>query len=217
MKKNIKVSKYIVRKVKEYNSDSLNINEMSSNPFKEFRNWYEKAESKDKYEVNRMVLSTISNNRPHSRWVLMKKFDKKITFFTNYKSNKAKEIEKNNYVAAAFHWSDLNLQIRIEGKAERTSTEENKEYFNTRDQKSRFASILSEQSKKITDEEFLEYKKKLLEEFDENKNYQCPDYWGGYNIIPDYFEFWAGKQSRAHERVVYKLVKGEWQKFRLLP
>lgn len=216
MNNQAKISKYILRKIKEYKSESLNISMISPEPLKEFKKWYKKAESHNRYEANKMLISTISNNKPHSRYVLMKSFEKNITFFTNYNSNKSKDLEKNNNISAAFHWPDINIQIRIEGKTKKTTKKENEEYFKTRDKKSRFASIISDQSKKITEEEFLEFKSKL-EEFDEEEEYPCPENWGGFLIVPCYFEFWAGKESRAHERIVYELVDGKWETYRLLP
>jgi pyridoxamine 5'-phosphate oxidase len=209
-------SVYIDRKIKDYHSEGLKIEKMELDPILEFKYWYDKEDKLNKYEANKMVLGTVFNNKPRTRIVLMKKFVNHITFFTNYKSHKGIEIENNNNVSLLFHWNEINIQVRIEGKALKCNREENINYFSSRDKRSRFSSILSDQSKKMTEEDFLDFQNKI-ENLKEGEDLTCPENWGGYDVEPNYFEFWAGKESRAHERVVYELIKNKWGRYRLFP
>lgn len=171
-------------------------------------------------QPNAMNLATVSElGKPKSRVVLLKEIlNNKITFFTNYNSPKAIEIKLNNYVSLNFLWFDINRQIRVEGRAEKTTLEYSKNYFYSRPRDSQIAAIISAQSKVVKDRHTLE---ELYENFSnkyKDKEIPFPDFWGGYEITPTYLEFWQGRTSRLHDRIVYQKENSmEWKIFRLNP
>jgi pyridoxamine 5'-phosphate oxidase len=166
-----------------------------------------------------MVLATAdSNSKPSVRVVLLKGLDNEgFTFFTNYKSRKGKEIHKNKFGSLLFYWAALERQVRIEGKIKKISRTESQKYFDTRPLYSRLAAWASAQSKIIPDREYLELQfHKYGKKFNRKKIPIPPD-WGGYKLIPNYFEFWQGRENRLHDRIAYRGKKGKWKLVRLAP
>jgi pyridoxamine 5'-phosphate oxidase len=140
-----------------------------------------------------------------------------FAFFTNYNSRKSKDLKENSFAAMTFFWPELERQIRIEGKVERHSDQASDNYFNSRPRTSRIGAWSSPQSDEIADRNSLE---KLVTEFDHKyptEEVPRPEFWGGFILKPDYFEFWQGRQSRLHDRIVYKKEVNGWKIVRLAP
>lgn len=202
----------------EFSGKELNEADIPLNPHALFRIWLDEALISDEPEPNAMNISSVSpDGKPHSRIVLLRKVDEKgFTFFTHYESGKATHWEKNPAAAICIFWPSLYRQVRIEGTVEKISRQESVEYFNTRPLESRIAATVSPQSKVIPSAEWL------MEQFStvaaqENKEIKCPENWGGYCLIPHYFEFWQGKPYRLHDRLEFKLENKEWKISRLAP
>jgi len=204
---------------KEYIKGSLSINEVSENPMDQFKLWFDQTLSSNLfYDPTAFTLSTCGNNmNPHSRVVLLKDFGKDgFTFFTNYDSRKGRDISENNNVSMLFFWDRLERQVRINGKASKISSDQSDEYFNSRPYESRIGAIASNQSKTLNSKNELEERIiQLKNKYPENP--KRPDNWGGYNIEPSYFEFWQGRESRLHDRIVYELINNEWTRRLLNP
>jgi pyridoxamine 5'-phosphate oxidase len=166
-----------------------------------------------------MVLSTVSSSgKPSSRVVLLKEARREnLMFFTNYTSRKGKELATNPYAALLFFWPDLQRQVRIEGKVEKTSKEDSDYYFASRPETSKLASWASTQSEIIEDREKLEeaYQAETLRFA--KIPVPRPPHWGGFQLIPDSFEFWQGRESRLHDRLKYIKNGDEWTIIRLAP
>ncbi len=166
-----------------------------------------------------MGLSTVDKDgKPSSRIVLVKQFDPRgFTWYTNYNSQKGGELRANPHAALLFFWPELERQVRIEGKVEHTSPEESDTYFHSRPLKSRLAAIASVQSAPIADRAALE------QHFDViaaryGDNPPRPQHWGGFRLVPERIEFWQGRRSRFHDRIVYlKQADGSWLRQRLQP
>ncbi len=202
-----------------YKKKSLDVKDVSLNPFNQFETWFNETLSSGILEPTAFILSTADRNaKPSSRTLLMKGFDEEgFYFYTNYESRKGKELEENNQAAMLFFWSELERQIRIEGKVSKISETESYEYFKTRPFKSKVGAWASHQSTVIESRmtivrKFFSYLMKF-----HSKDIPLPPYWGGYKLIPESFEFWQGRQNRLHDRVSYKIKKGTWVSERLSP
>lgn len=200
-----------------YKKFKLVENKLPKNPFVLFSKWFNEILKSDILEPNAMILSTSLKNKPSSRVVLLKQYDEQgFTFFTNYDSRKGKELAKNNSAALLFYWMDFERQVRIEGKIKKISKKESEEYFNSRPLDSRYGALASEQSKILIDRKILIKRiKELKKKFGNNP--PLPDSWGGIKLIPNYFEFWQGRENRLHDRICYKKIKSDWKIFRLFP
>lgn len=198
--------KILYEKRQAYKKAILTEASSHASPFAQFKEWYEVAEQADQVEPNAMMLATVdAEHRPNTRTVLLKAFDERgFVFFTNYKSQKAIEIEQNPEVAIQFLWLGLERQIKIRGRAEKISLTESMQYFFLRPKGSQLGAWVSRQSEVISSRALLvnEYQK-LKQKFAKGK-VPFPDFWGGYRIVPDYFEFWQGGDDRLHDRLVYE-------------
>ncbi|SKB86464.1 pyridoxamine 5'-phosphate oxidase [Dyadobacter psychrophilus] len=203
----------------DYNLKGLHEQDLNPNPFTQFKLWFDEALSASVIEPNAMHLSTVSNGRPSGRIVLLKDLDQTgFTFFTNYESKKAKELESNPFVALTFLWKELERQVRIEGKVEKTTDQESAEYFAVRPRGSQIGAWASAQSRHLENRAELEERTRLLEEQFAGSEVPRPPHWGGYRVIPHYFEFWQGRRSRLHDRLVYEQSnEGSWEIERLYP
>ena len=201
----------------DYNIGSIDFNNIID-PIILFRKWFDEVYQIDKEEAVSMNLSTISSdNYPNSRIVLLRGLEDGFVFYTNYKSQKGREIEKNPKAHINFYWPSLERQVRIKGIINKTSAEVSDKYFLSRPLKSRIGAILSDQSSEISLQKDLQ--KELLEEINRNqsKEIQRPNYWGGYCLEPLEIEFWQGKDARLHDRLLYERVNDEWIPKRLSP
>lgn len=192
----------------------------SPDPFVEFELWLKKAVNAKEIEPTAMSLATVTKEgRPRSRIVLYKGMSRGgLTFFTNYESNKALDLEAHPYAALTFHWKILSLQVRIEGPVQKTSREESEKYFATRPRESQIGAWASAQSRILGSRKDLDQKRQEMEEKFEGKDVVCPPFWGGYRVIPDLFEFWMLEPGRLHNRFQYTPEKsGGWKQVRLFP
>jgi pyridoxamine 5'-phosphate oxidase len=165
-----------------------------------------------------MLATSDRKNKPSARIVLMKDFDETgFTFFTNYKSKKGKELAENPFAALLFYWAEFERQVRIEGRVKKLTKTESELYFNTRPFESKISALASEQSEIIISRTLLEEKFRQLKVQHADGKVPLPDYWGGYKLIPDYFEFWQGREKRLHDRIAYKQQRKNWKIFRLAP
>ena len=201
----------------DYNIGSIDFNNIID-PIKLFRKWFDEVYQIDKEEAVSMNLSTISSdNYPNSRIVLLRGLEDGFIFYTNYKSQKGREIDENPKAHINFYWPSLERQVRIKGIINKTSAEVSDKYFLSRPLKSRIGAILSYQSTEISLKKDLQ--KELLEEINRNqkKEIQRPNYWGGYFLEPLEIEFWQGKDARLHDRLLYERINDEWIPKRLSP
>jgi pyridoxamine 5'-phosphate oxidase len=203
----------------EYKLSELTKKNVDSNPFRQFENWLKVALDSKEKEPTAMSLSTIGTDGfPHSRIVLLKFFNENgFVFFTNYSSEKGRSIEKNPAVGLHFFWPLLERQIRISGKAEKTSQKISAKYFAERPLESQIAAWASEQSKEISSREYLEKRFVEYRKVFENNAPGLPSFWGGYNVVPQKFEFWQGRASRLHDRILYEKNEETWSIKRLAP
>jgi pyridoxamine 5'-phosphate oxidase len=188
------------------------------NPFKLFANWYDLAIETEINDPNAMTLSTISNNKPSSRVVLLKSHDEKgFVFYTNSNSKKGKSISENNNIALNFHWKTQNRQIRIEGQAKIVSSEIADSYFNSRPRGSQIGAWSSNQSAELNARSELIDNIKKFEKKYEDQDIPRPSHWNGYLVKPQLIEFWQEMPFRIHDRVVYTLFNNKWKIKKLYP
>mgnify|MGYP002639784461 FL=1 len=203
----------------DYNKSNIDYNQMPDSPFELFKFWLDKAILVDNENANAFVLSTVSSNSlPSSRVVLLRGLDNNgLTFFTNYSSSKSLDIDINNNVSINFFWPQLEKQVRILGSASKISSDESDIYFNSRPKHSQLGALLSNQSTEISlDHDYTNHLSKLEAEH-ANKKVIRPKYWGGYRVMPEYFEFWQGRPSRLHDRLCYSYKNNSWLKTRKSP
>ncbi|MFZ9956927.1 MAG: pyridoxamine 5'-phosphate oxidase [Flavobacteriales bacterium] len=192
-------------------NQGLDLSNLIKNPFEQFQHWFDFAVDVDAFYANAMTLSTVHDNKPSSRVVLLKEMDEKgFVFFTNYTSAKSKEIDANKNASLLFFWKELERQIRIEGVLEKVSAENSNEYFKTRPRESQIGAWASPQSTTITRAELEKRVEEFTKKF-EGKEVPRPDFWGGFRLIPTRFEFWQGRAGRLHDRFVYENKSGVWE------
>jgi len=202
-----------------YKKSTIDFKNLAKNPIQYFMNWFEDALKVNNLEANACVLSSVSSdNYPSSRVVLLKGINENgFTFFTNYKSSKAKDIDVNPNVALNFYWPELERQVRIVGIAKKIMINDSDNYFKSRPRESQMGAWLSDQSKVIgLDYNFMETLNSLESKF-KDKEVERPLHWGGYCIEPIKVEFWQGRPSRLHDRLEYKIEDGKWIFKRLAP
>ncbi len=203
-----------------YLKDSLELEELSEDPMVMTKKWFQVALDQDIYEANAISLATVNDkDRPSIRTVLLKEIDESgYIFYSNYHSRKGREIQKNPKAAILFFWKELERQIRIEGKIEKTSEANAKAYFQSRPKGSQLGAWASQQSKVLSDRSELDDRLKELRDIYKNReSLPKPAHWGGYRLVPDYYEFWQGRDNRLHDRFEYKQQKEGWLINRLAP
>ena len=203
----------------DYSGNNMSLEKFKNNPIEQFRLWFDKAQKDNIIEPNAMILSTVDkNNIPTSRTVLLKEINNKgFIFFTNYESRKSKHIKYNNNVSTLFLWKRNERQVIINGKCKKISKKDSEKYFISRPRKSKIAAWASIQSSILENPNILLNKFKEFENKFLNKEIPYPDKWGGYIIKPKSIEFWQGKSSRMHDRIVYSKKNNLWNKVRLYP
>ena len=202
-----------------YRHHTLDIKDCLENSKLQFDRWFQEAVKGECDEPNAFVLSTIYQQKPRGRVVLLKGIhNEQFTFYTNYKSAKGQEIENNSHVAMTFLWLPLQRQVRIEGVISKVDPSLSDDYFQKRPRDSQLGAIASPQSQKVGSRLELEA---LFQEADKKyaplQTLTRPPHWGGYSINPDYFEFWQGRESRMHDRVIYEKMNEQWVLSRLAP
>lgn len=204
---------------KDYMRSSLSEEDAAADPIDQFTRWFDEAVLARLPEPNAMSVATVGpGGRPSSRIVLIKDFDRRgFTWYTNYESRKGSELQDNHFAALLFHWIELERQVRIEGRVERVPPEESDAYFHSRPLKSRLGAIASAQSRTVPDRATLEARFAEVErQYGEHP--PRPENWGGYRLKPDTMEFWQGRPSRLHDRILYTLqANGVWERQRLQP
>lgn len=204
---------------KEYRQASLNESDLLADPFLQFKHWFEQALSAQLPEPNAMILSTVSaSGAPSSRTVLLKELDPQgFVFFSNYASRKGREVDANPQVCLLFYWPELERQIRIEGPIEKIAAADSDAYFASRPRGSQLGAWASMQSACLNSREELEQVLQRLEQEYVGKDIPRPPHWGGYRVVPEAVEFWQGRPSRLHDRLLYRLLGQTWSISRLSP
>jgi len=206
---------------RNYKLASLSETDVEKNPFLQFEKWFQQAIVADLLEPNAFSLATSTiDGFPSVRIVLLKEITQDgFVFFTNYSSRKGKELIENPKCSMAFFWGEIERQVRIQGIATKISPEESFAYFKTRPKESQIGASISPQSSIIPSREFLEtlYEKSAVQF--KNLDLPLPDNWGGFLIKPINIEFWQGRESRLHDRILFQLMPHtkEWQIIRLAP
>ena len=204
----------------EHVGKGLRRRDLDPDPIKQFSNWFTAAIEAGIRDVNAMSLATAGPDaKPTVRIVLLKGFDQNgFVFFTNYESEKGKQLAANPYAAMAFYWIELDRQIRIGGEVEKTSREESQIYFHSRPIGSQLGAWASRQSDVIDGRRVLDARMSEMTERFANKTIPVPPHWGGYRLKPDVFEFWQGRPNRLHDRFRYtRQANGSWLIERLAP
>lgn len=205
---------------KNYSRQSLQETDAAQNAIQQFDKWWQEATHSDITEVNAMTLATITpNGKPAARIVLLKGFDERgFVFFTNYNSHKGTELETNPNACLVFFWKELERQVRINGIAEKISTEESIAYFNSRPEGSKLGAWASAQSMVVAGKAWLKETFDYYRERFKNGEIPKPPHWGGYRIKPESIEFWQGRPNRMHDRLLYTLQENNsWKIERLSP
>ena len=202
----------------EYNSKHINVKNLLPNPIDQLKLWMNNAIDSKIKDANAVILSTYDNEiGVQSRVVLIKEINEVgLIFYTNFDSNKALQMDKNKNVSLCFFWSEMERQVRINGVVRKISEKDSDAYWNLRPRDSKISAIFSKQSREIESDFDLKKQFDVFKKRFKNKVIKRPSNWGGYIIIPNYFEFWSGKKNRQHDRFVYKKEE-KWLIRRLFP
>ena len=202
----------------EYKRQELLEKDVHKNPLLQFKKWLDEAIEAKMPEPTAMNFCTVSDEgKPSARIVLLKGIsDVGLSFYTNYNSKKGLELQNNPHAAITFFWAELERQVRIEGKVKRVDNKTSEEYFHSRPKGSQIGAYVSPQSEEISREKLQELQVEAEKKF-ETKEVPKPEHWGGYELEPDYFEFWQGRPSRLHDRIVFEKKANNWIIKRIAP
>ncbi|MEM9053407.1 MAG: pyridoxamine 5'-phosphate oxidase [Bacteroidota bacterium] len=218
MKKDIR--SFVQQDRRDFKNKDISKESMADNPFDQFEKWFGEALKAEIQEPYAFTLATASaKGIPNARVVYMRDLSKEgFAFFTNYNSDKGSDLAENPNCTANFFWTEMDRQVKFTGTAEKLTPEASDAYFNSRPRGSQIGAWTSDQSSVLKDRlELLDKLERLKDEF-EGKEVPRPPHWGGYQIRPTRVEFWQGRESRLHDRILYTLSEnGEWQKDRLSP
>lgn len=203
---------------KSYELGELDEAEAADGPLALFNRWMDEAIAHDVSEPTAMTVATVAaSGRPSTRVVLLKGCDARgMVWFTNYDSRKGEELAGNPFAALQFHWVEMERVVRIEGRVEKTSAQESDDYFKSRPLDSRLGAWASPQSRVISSRAVL-VANAAKAAVEHGLNPERPPHWGGYRLVPDRYEFWQGRRSRLHDRLVFTLDGGAWRRDRLAP
>jgi len=216
----INMDKTVADLRKDYTFQGLSETDAEENPFRQFQSWFTQALSAQLPEPNAMTVATVNDKgQPRARMVLLKDFDERgFVFYTNYNSHKGQDIVANPHAAIVFWWAELERQVRISGRVDFLSDQESDEYFHSRPVNSQLGAWTSDQSQVIPSRDVLEQRLLELQHKYENQQIPRPSHWGGLRVIPAEIEFWQGRPSRLHDRLLYRRQADEsWQIVRLSP
>ncbi|MBC7474873.1 MAG: pyridoxamine 5'-phosphate oxidase [Candidatus Sericytochromatia bacterium] len=204
---------------KDYLFAELNEDNINQDPIQQFDKWFNEALNSNLDEPNAMALATSTKDgKPSLRIVLLKGFSEQgFIFYTNYDSKKGHQIIENPHAAITFLWGELQRQVRIEGTVEKLSIEKSTEYFHSRPRGSQLGAISSHQSSVINSREELEDNYNKLDKKYQDKIIPKPENWGGFIVIPEKIEFWQGRTSRLHDRLLFEKDSNSWNLSRLSP
>ena len=202
----------------EYSDLDLKVDDLNLNPITQFTSWLDEAIETKIYEPNAMVLATVNENTPRSRFVLFKNIvNNKIIFHTHYESPKAMEILANPSVSGIFYWAEIHRQVRFQGIAKKADSEISDDYFQTRPRGGQLSAWASAQSSIIETRDDVTKKIEELEKKYKNKQIPRPEFWGGFEIEVNYWEFWQGRRNRTHDRFCYNQINSGWDIERMAP
>lgn len=203
----------------EYKKGELNESDVKANPMEQFQQWLQVAIESDVSEPNAMTLATCTvSGKPSARVVLLKEINKNgFVFFTNYLSRKGRELLENPFASLVFDWHVIERQVRVEGRVEKLSGEDSDAYFHERPRQAQIGAWTSPQSKILKNRDEIEALQASFEEKFNNQEIPRPDHWGGFIVLPTTIEFWQGRPSRLHDRLVYHKTEEGWTLHRLAP
>jgi pyridoxamine 5'-phosphate oxidase len=205
---------------KDYRKATLDISSVDRDPVKQFEKWFDEALKSEVLEPNAMNMATVNEHgQPSARMVLLKGLEaNRFLFYTNYQSDKGKELDQNPACALTFFWPELERQVRIKGIASRVDPALSDRYFQSRPRDSQIGAWASPQSLMIEDRAILEERFKEIEKrFEGQSVLPRPHQWGGFQVEPFEVEFWQGGPGRLHDRVKYLMVDNVWKMYRLAP
>lgn len=204
-----------------YQKGELREDQVNTNPHVQFLNWFNLALEAKLHEPYTMSLATANaQGRPHVRTVLLRgATDAGYDFYSNYDSQKGLDLSENPFAELLFYWPELERQVRVSGRVERISESESTEYYHKRPRDSQVAAHISTpQSGVIASREELQSRfEQLYASVAEKAELSKPVFWGGYRLVPDYYEFWQGRPNRLHDRLCYEKTDGQWNIQRLMP
>lgn len=202
----------------DYSGEPLDVQTVATDPFVQFEKWMAAAIQSKLPDANAFSIATVSNGQPSLRVVLLRGIeDGAFTFYTNYNSRKGQELSSNNHAAMCFFWPELMRQIRIECRVERVSNRVSDAYFASRPRESQLGAWASPQSEELPSRDALESMLLELTAKYEGQAIPRPPHWGGFKLIPNRIEFWQGRNSRLHDRILYTKVQDAWRISRLAP
>ena len=204
-----------------YQKGELHEEQVQTNPHEQFLNWFNHSLDIQLHEPYAMSLATANaQGRPHVRTVLLRGATKSgYDFYSNYDSQKGLDLAANPYAELLFYWPELERQIRLSGRVEKISLAESTDYYHKRPRDSQIAAHISTpQSGVIESREVLQSRFDALHDAVAEKSQLAkPEFWGGYRLVPDYYEFWQGRPNRLHDRLSYERIEHQWTLQRLMP